>query len=332
MLHVQSITKRFGARTVFEDLSWHIGKGVRIGLVGPNGAGKTTLLRILAGVDAADSGEISFAKGSLIGYLPQEVETLEGETVLGQVLAGFGEVRSIEEEIERIEAALAARPEPERLERLTSRYGDLRHRFEALGGYRLEGEARAILGGLGFPSSEVHAPLTALSGGWRMRAALAGHLLRRPDLLLLDEPTNHLDLESLAWIEEFLDDYDGSVVIVSHDRFFLNRVVDGIADLEDGRLTLYPGSYDDFLEEKEARRASLLAAKKNQDRQIAQVERFIERFRYKATKARQVQSRIKALEKVDRIQVKRGPRTIHFAFPQPPRSGAETIRGEGIRK
>src|SRR5437867_3455097 len=332
MLHIQSITKRFGPQTIFENLSWHVGRGVRIGLVGPNGAGKTTLLRILAGRDLPDAGEVTAPKGTVIGYLTQEVETLEGATVLGHVLSGFGEVRELEEEIERIETELSGRPGPETLQRLTSRYGDLRHRFEALGGYRLEGEARAILGGLAFQTNDIHAPLTTLSGGWRMRAALAGHLLRRPDLLLLDEPTNHLDLESLAWLEKFLDEYEGSIVIVSHDRFFLNRVVDGIAELEGGRLSLFAGDYDDYLEEKQAREESLLAAKKNQDRQIEQTQRFIERFRYKATKARQVQSRIKSLEKIDRIRIHRGPKSIRFSFPQPQRSGAETIRGEGIRK
>jgi len=332
VLHVRALSKRFGPQTIFEDLSWHIGSGVRIGLVGPNGAGKTTLLRILAGFESPDSGEVSLPKGMRIGYLPQEVETLEGSTVLGHVLSGFGEVREIEEEIERIENELAARPGPVELARLTSRYGDLRHRFEALGGYRLEGEARAILGGLGFPNDKVHAPLVTLSGGWRMRAALAGHLLRRPEILLLDEPTNHLDLESMAWLEEFMDEYEGSLVVVSHDRFFLNRVVDGVAELEGGRLTLYAGDYDDFQVEKESRKEALLAAKKNQDRQIAHAERFIERFRSKATKARQVQSRIKRLEKVERIQIQGGPKSIRFAFPQPSRSGAETIRAEGIRK
>ena len=332
MLHVRALSKRFGPQTIFESLSWHIGTGVRIGLVGPNGAGKTTLLRILAGQESPDAGEVSLPKGARIGYLPQEVETLVGSTVLGHVLSGFGEVREIEEEIERIENALAARPAAEELSRLTSRYGDLRHRFEALGGYRLEGEARAILGGLGFPNEQVHAPLVTLSGGWRMRAALAGHLLRRPEILLLDEPTNHLDLESMAWLEEFMDEYEGSLVVVSHDRFFLNRVVDGVAELENGRLTLSAGDYDDFQAEKESRLEALLAAKKNQDRQIAQAERFIERFRYKATKARQVQSRIKRLAKVERIQILGGPKSIRFSFPQPARSGAETIRVEAIRK
>jgi ATP-binding cassette, subfamily F, member 3 len=332
VLHVRALSKRFGPQTIFDNLSWHIGVGVRIGLVGPNGAGKTTLLRILAGQESADAGEVTLPKGMRIGYLPQEVETLEGSTVLGHVLSGFGEVRDIEEEIERIEIELASSPAPELLARLTSRYGDLRHRFEALGGYRLEGEARAILGGLGFPNEQVHAPLVTLSGGWRMRAALAGHLLRRPEVLLLDEPTNHLDLESMGWLEEFMDDYDGSLVVVSHDRFFLNRVVDGVAELENARLTLFAGDYDDYMVEKEARREALLNAKKNQDRQIAQEERFIERFRYKATKARQVQSRIKRIEKIERIKIQGGPKSIHFAFPQPGRSGAETIRIEGVRK
>src|SRR6266508_1354127 len=215
---------------------------------------------------------------------------------------------------------------------LTERYGEVQHRFEALGGYRLEAEAKIILGGLGFASADAHRSLGEFSGGWRMRAALARLLLLRPDLLLLDEPTNHLDLESLAWLEGFLSSYAGSVVVVSHDRYFLNRMVTSIAEMADGAVTLYMGDYDHYLVEREARHALLEARQRNQAKRVAEIERFIDRFRYQATKARQVQSRVKMLEKVERIEVSASARRIHFAFPQPPRTGRVVARLSGVHK
>jgi ATP-binding cassette subfamily F protein 3 len=215
---------------------------------------------------------------------------------------------------------------------LTARYGDLQHRFEAGGGYRLESEARAILGGLGFAETDMLRPLAEYSGGWRMRAALARLLLLRPSLLLLDEPTNHLDLESLAWLEGFLAAYEGAVVVVSHDRYFLNRMVTSIADLGPGGLTLYAGDYDHFLVEREARRALLEARARNQARQVAEIERFIERFRYKATKARQVQSRVKMLERLERVESPSETRQIRFRFPEPPRAGRRVIELRDVHK
>jgi ATP-binding cassette subfamily F protein 3 len=276
VLHINSLSKRFGHQTIFEDLSWHIGLGVRIGLVGPNGAGKTTLLRILSGIESPDSGGVSLPKGMRIGYLPQEVETLEGSTVLGHALSGFGEVREIEEEIERIENALASRPGDDELARLTSRYGDLRHRFEALGGYRIEGEARVILGGLGFGNDQLHAPLTTLSGGWRMRAPWRAICCRRPEILLLDEPTNH----PRPRVDGLARNVHGRVrrqprrgqprPILPEPRRGRRRGARARAP------DALRGDYDDYQVEKESRREALLAAKKNQERQIAQTERFIE--------------------------------------------------------
>jgi ATP-binding cassette subfamily F protein 3 len=215
---------------------------------------------------------------------------------------------------------------------VTARYGELQHRFEMAGGYRLEHEARRILGGLGFADHEVGRPLTEFSGGWRMRAALARLLLLRPTVLLLDEPTNHLDLESLAWLEDFLSEYDGTVVVVSHDRYFLNRMVTMIADLTPAGLALYNGDYDHFLVEREARRELLEAQARNQAKRIAEIEKFIERFRYKATKARQVQSRIKMLDRVERIETESAARQIHFHFPEPPRTGRRVIALRGVHK
>jgi ATP-binding cassette subfamily F protein 3 len=215
---------------------------------------------------------------------------------------------------------------------LTQRYGELQHRFDALGGYRLESQAKAILSGLGFRADELARPLTEFSGGWRMRASLARLLLVAPSLLLLDEPTNHLDLASLAWLENFLSSYDGTVVVVSHDRYFLNRMVTSIADLTPDGLVVYPGDYDDFLVEREARRELLEARARNQAKRIAEVERFIERFRYQATKARQVQSRIKALEKVERIELPGVRRGIHFSFPEPPRTGRRVATLTDVHK
>src|SRR5204863_4634598 len=242
-------------------------------------------------------------------------------------LSGFENVWQLESEMEGVATALAATDADH--DTLTARYGDLQHRFEALGGYRLETEAKTILGGLGFKAADFARPVTEFSGGWRMRAALARLLLLRPSLLLLDEPTNHLDLESLGWLESFLADYDGTVVVVSHDRYFLNRMVTSIAELGAGGFTVYPGDYDDFLVEREARRELLEAQARNQGKRIAEIERFIERFRYQATKARQVQSRVKMLARVERIELGRDARHIRLAFPQPPRTGRRvaTLRG-----
>ena len=325
MIQLEEAGKSFGGQVVFRDLTWHITKGQRVGLVGPNGAGKTTLCRILTGEMEVDSGQVRRAKSTTIGYLPQEIAAAGDGTVVGHLLAGFPDIQRLEEEMEAL-AHEMAEVESEAAEELMERYGDLQHRYETLGGYQLEARAKAILGGLGFPPDDFHAPLGKLSGGWRMRVALGRLLLQSPDLLLLDEPTNHLDLESLQWLEEFLANYEGTVVIISHDRYFLNRVVDRIAELELGRFTLYVGDYDDYQAQKLTRQEQLVAAQKSQAEQIEKMERFIRKFRYKATKARQVQSRIKQLDKIERVEVVRAPKRIHFRFPQPGRSG--TVVGE----
>ncbi len=328
LIQAESLAKSFGGQEIFRDLSWQITGGQRVGLVGPNGAGKTTLCRMLAGLEDPDAGRVSRARGATVGYLPQEVAGTAATSVLGEALSGFDDVWQLEREMEDVAAALATVP----TESLTAQYGELQHRFEALGGYRLETEARAILSGLGFAAADLARPLSELSGGWRMRAALARLLLLRPALLLLDEPTNHLDLESLAWLESFLASYEGTVVVVSHDRYFLNRMVSSIADLGPAGITLYRGDYDDYLIEREARRQLLEAQARNQAKRVAEIERFIDRFRYQATKARQVQSRIKMLERMERVEVEPESRRIHFAFPQPPRTGRRVASLRGIHK
>jgi len=328
VISVEEISKSYGGQVLFRELSWRIAERERIGLVGPNGAGKTTICRILAGVEEPDAGRVSRGRSVTVGYLPQEVAGAGGGSVLAEALAGFEEVWALEREMEQIALALETEPS----EALTARYGDLQHRFEALGGYRLESQAKAILSGLGFRPDELTRPLGEFSGGWRMRAALARLLLLGPSLLLLDEPTNHLDLEALAWLENFLAGYDGTVVVVSHDRYFLNRMVTSIAELSAAGLTSYPGDYDDYLVEREARHELLQAQARNQAKRIEEIERFIDRFRYQATKARQVQSRVKMLAKVERIEVPGAARRIHFKFPEPPRTGRRVATLTGMHK
>jgi ATP-binding cassette subfamily F protein 3 len=328
VIQLDDISKGFGGQALFRDVTWRIAERERIGLVGPNGAGKTTLCRILAGLEEPDTGRVSQGRAVTVGYLPQEVAGAASGSVLAEALGGFEAVWALEREMEDVALALERSPS----DALTERYGELQHRFDALGGYRLETQARAILSGLGFRPDELGRPLAEFSGGWRMRAALARLLLLAPSLLLLDEPTNHLDLASLAWLEDFLAGYDGTVVVVSHDRYFLNRMVTSIADLTPDGLVAYPGDYDDFLVEREARRELLEARARNQAKRIAEVERFIERFRYKATKARQVQSRIKMLDRVERIEMPGARRQVHFAFPQPPRTGRRVATLTGIHK
>ncbi|HUP33894.1 MAG TPA: ABC-F family ATP-binding cassette domain-containing protein [Candidatus Limnocylindria bacterium] len=329
MISLDGVSKGYGGQELLRGMSWRIGRGERIGLVGPNGAGKTTLCRILAGVEEPDAGRVHQDSGVTVGYLPQEVTGGEDRTVLAEALSGFDEVWRLEARLESLAARMAG---PDAPPGLTDTYGEVQHRFEALGGYRLEAEAKIILDGLGFGSDSAHRPLAEFSGGWRMRAALARLLLLRPDLLLLDEPTNHLDLESLAWLESFLAAYEGTVVIVSHDRYFLNRMVTAIADLGGGGVTIYHGDYDHFLVERQARQALLEAQARNQAKRVAEIERFIERFRYKASKARQVQSRVKMLDRMDRIETEASARRIHFSFPQPPRTGRLVARLTGVHK
>src|SRR5947208_14970154 len=332
MIQVEDIAKAYAGQRLFRELSWRIPDGARIGLVGPNGVGKTTLCRLLAGLEEPDAGRISRPRETTVGYLSQEVAGGVGGSVLAAALSGFDEVWRIEYQMEEVAVALSGAPNGAQSDALTARYGDLQHRFEALGGYRLETAAKAILGGLGFRDADFGRPLAEFSGGWRMRAALARLLLLRPALLLLDEPTNHLDIESLEWLEGFLADYDGTVVLVSHDRYFLNRMVTSIAELGPAGVTTYPGDYDDYLVQREARRELLLAQARNQAKRIAEIERFIERFRYQATKARQVQSRVKMLDRLERVEVEREARHIRFAFPAPPRTGRRVAWLAGARK
>jgi ATP-binding cassette subfamily F protein 3 len=329
VISLDAVSKGYAGQELLRGMSWRIGRGERIGLVGPNGAGKTTLCRILAGVEEPDAGRVHRDSGVTVGYLPQEVTGGEDRTVLAEALSGFDEVWRLEAQLESLAARMAG---PDAPAGLTDTYGEIQHRFEALGGYRLEAEAKIILDGLGFGADAIHRPLAEFSGGWRMRAALARLLLLRPDLLLLDEPTNHLDLESLAWLENFLAAYEGTVVIVSHDRYFLNRMVTAIADLTAGGVTLYHGDYDHFLVEREARQALLEAQARNQAKRVAEIERFIERFRYKASKARQVQSRVKMLDRMERVETEAAARRIHFSFPQPPRTGRLVARLTGVHK
>ena len=331
MIQIEAIGKSYAGQPILRDLSWRIPDRERIGLVGPNGAGKTPLCRLRAGVAEPDEGRIVRPRETTVGYLPQEAAGNPEGSVLAEVLAGFADVWQVEREMEDVAARLAAATGAESAA-LTARYGDLQHRFEALGGYRLETEANTILSGLGFRPPEFSRPLSEFSGGWRMRAMLARLLLQRPSLLLLDEPTNHLDIESLEWLESFLADYEGTVVIVSHDRYFLNRMVTSIAELAPSGLTVYPGDYDEYLVQRQARRELLEAQARNQAKRIAEIERFIERFRYQASKARQVQSRVKMLDRIDRMVVEDEARVIRFSFPQPPRTGRRVATLKAIHK
>jgi ATP-binding cassette subfamily F protein 3 len=333
MIHVDKLKRQFGPRIVFEGLTFLIPRDARWGLVGPNGAGKTTLLRILSGEDAQDAGMVHRAGTVRVGYLPQEVETVGEGSVLATVLDGFSDLRRIEEQLEEQEHALSGlRPGDPEIEKLTMAYGALRHRFESMGGDLVEAKARTILSGLGVAEGRFHEPLKTLSGGWRMRVALARLLIAAPDLLLLDEPTNHLDLTAIDWLERFLDGWEGAFIVVSHDRYFLNRMVREIVELDRGRLTEFVGGYDDYLEAREARKEATEQAAKQQAREIARVTRFIERFRYKNTKAKQVQSRIRALDKIEKIEAPSRAKRVRFGFPPSPRSGDVVVRAERVAK
>jgi ATP-binding cassette subfamily F protein 3 len=333
LVTLSGVGKAFGPQHLFSDVSLQISAGRRIAVVGPNGAGKTTLLEIITGEQEADTGAVARARDVVIGYLRQDVADTAGRSVLAEVLAGAGAVSGIGHRLSHIEAELSEAAEEAELEELMAEYGRLQDRFEQLGGYGLEAEARRILAGLGFAEADVERDIGTFSGGWMMRVALAKLLLSNPDVLLLDEPTNHLDLASVEWLQSFLATYAGAIVLVSHDRDFINVIANRIAELARGSLTEYVGDYADFVEQRDERIAQLERQAAVQGRKVAQVERFIERFRYKNTKARQVQSRIKQLDRLERIEVpETRTKRVRFRFPLPPRSGRIVIRLEGVVK
>jgi ATP-binding cassette subfamily F protein 3 len=322
MIQLSSAGKRYGHKLLFEGADWLITNHDRVGLVGANGTGKSTLMKILAGSETLDYGSISTAKGISAGYLPQDGLTLSGRTVFEECMAVFSSLRALESEMEELTRRMSEidSSSPEYAQ-VADRYHRIEHEFQTRNGYAIEAQVGTVLSGLGFAKDDWHRHTEDFSGGWQMRIALAKLLLQQPNLLLLDEPTNHLDLEARNWLEEYLTNYPNSFVLISHDRYFLDVTVNKIAEIWNKKITLYPGNYDKYLVTKTQRLEQLEAAQRTQKERIEQLEVFINRFRYTATKAKQVQSRIKELEKIERIELPPEERTIHFSFPQPKASG-----------
>lgn len=321
MIFVEKVNKQFGSKILFQDVSFHLRPKEKVGLIGENGTGKTTLFKVITGKESLDSGNVTLRKGLRCGLLEQEQEGGQ-EKVLERVVLGDPYFMGVKMEMEKLESD----------QKFHDRYGELQHEFERLGGYHREARAKIILQGLGFKTGQWEQSLNELSGGWRMRVELSRILLQRPDVLLLDEPSNHLDLQSVVWLESFLQSYEGSVLLISHDRKFLNSLATRIFELERGTLTVFSGNYDAYEKLKADKREQLESQAASQNRRIAEVERFIERFRAKNTKATQVQSRIKMLEKMERVKTTEGSKAIHFRFPQPVRTGRNVLELEGVAK
>jgi ATP-binding cassette subfamily F protein 3 len=322
MIIVSRLTKSFGSRYLFRDADLRLGARDRVALVGPNGSGKTTLLEMIVGLQSPDAGDIDVMRGATIGYLAQETDALRGRSVLEEVVKARTEVAQVEHRLDVLQREIDQCDDDAERAGLLDEYAHLQERFDSLGGWSVEVEAKRILAGLGFRDSDLERRTETLSGGWLMRVALAKLLLAAPDALLLDEPTNHLDLESVVWLEKFLKAYAGSVLVVSHDRDFINGVANKIVEIEDAKLVSYTGDYESFVEQRRQRLEQTQAAAKNQAKRVEQVQTFIDRFRYKASKARAVQSRIKMLDKMERIRApKQSRRAMKVGFPPPPRPG-----------
>jgi len=333
MIQLSSAGKRYGHKLLFEGVDWLITPKDRIGLVGANGTGKSTLLKVLGGLETLDYGSISIAKGISAGYLPQDGLTLSGRTVFAECMSVFSKLRAMEEEMEQLTASMSELDHASaEYAQVADRYQRVEHEFQARDGYAIEAQVGSVLTGLGFRKDDWDRQTDEFSGGWQMRIALAKLLLQKPNLLLLDEPTNHLDLEARNWLEEYLTEYPYAFVLISHDRYFLDVTVSKIVEIWNKRIHFYAGNYDNYEEQKTQRLEQLEAAYRNQRERIEQLEVFINRFRYQATKAKQVQSRIKELEKMDRIELPEEEKTIHFSFPQPKASGRIVAEFAGIAK
>ena len=336
ILLVDKIEKSFGARVLFSSASFQINPGEHFALVGPNGAGKTTMLKIIMGIDGPDAGQVQYAKDCQVGYLEQETNLEHKDTtILAEVMAAAKEIRRMGERANELQAQITELSEQGKdVDALLNEYGQVQDRFEHLGGYELESNARKILSGLGFKVTDFERPCSEFSGGWQMRIALAKLFLRHPDLLLLDEPTNHLDLESVQWLRGFIANYDGAVLIVSHDRAFMDACVDHVAALENRRVTTYTGNYSSYLKQREDNLEQMRAKRAAQERDIAHMQVFVDKFRYKPTKAAQAQERIRKIEQIKKelVILPEGHKHIDFKFPDPPRSGDMVVGLEGVSK
>ncbi len=332
MIAFNAVSKQYGRQLLFVEASFQLNPGEKAGLVGPNGSGKTTLFRMITGEEAPDEGDISVPKRTTIGYFRQDVEEMSGRSVLDEAIAGSGRVGALHHELEDLQHAMADPARAGEMDRILARFGEVQDAYEHLGGYALEAQAREVLHGLGFDDDRIDGDVGALSGGWKMRVAMARVLLGNPDVLLMDEPTNHLDIESIIWLEQFLKGRAGALLMTSHDREFMNRVVSKIAEIDDGEITVYSGNYDFYERERAIREANREAAYARQQAMLAKERRFIERFSAHAAKAAQVQSRVKALDKIEKIELPKQRRVVRFDFRQPARSGEQVAVLVGVAK
>jgi ATPase subunit of ABC transporter with duplicated ATPase domains len=332
MISLTRISKQYGRQLLFVDASFQLNPAETVGLVGPNGSGKTTLFRLITGEEVPDAGEISVPKKLTVGYFRQDVEESSGRSVLDEAIHGSGRVGDLHHELERLNHAMSDPEQSGEMDRILVRFGEVQEEYEHLGGYALEAQAREVLHGLGFDEDRIDADVGTLSGGWKMRVAMARVLIGQPDVLLMDEPTNHLDIESIVWLERFLRSRSGALLMTSHDRDFMNRVVTKIAEIDDGEITMYSGNYDFYERERGIRDANREAAYARQQAMLAKEQRFIDRFAAHAAKAAQVQSRVKALDKIEKIELPKKRRVVHFDFRTPPRSGEQVAVIEDVTK
>lgn len=332
MLHFSNIEKFYGNKVLYRNGSFQLNPGEKVGLVGPNGAGKTTIFRLIMGEERPDSGQISKPERTVVGYFSQNIEEMSGRTVIEEVKSAAGKLPEIQKRLLVLEAKLSEPMDEDEMMKVLEQYGEQQAEFERLGGYNLDSRAAEIITGLGFEPDSHNRMTDSFSGGWKMRIALAKILLLNPDVLLMDEPTNHLDLESIVWLEEWLRQFKGSILMTSHDRDFMNRLVSKIVEVANQAITVYGGNYDFYEREKVIRKEQLMAAAKRQDDMLAKEEEFIARFAARASHAAQVQSRVKKLEKIDRIEVPADEKAINFVWPVPPRSGDDVVKLDNLGK
>ncbi len=332
MIRLDNVSKQAGHQILFIEASAALNKGEKIGLVGPNGAGKTTLFRMIAGEELPDEGQVSTDRGITIGYFNQDVGEMSGRSAVAEVMNGAGPVSEVAAELHELEVAMADPDKADQMEEIIARYGEVQHAFEELDGYALDGRAREALSGLGFSQEMMDGDVGKLSGGWKMRVALARILLMRPDVMLLDEPSNHLDLESLIWLEKFLHDYEGTLLMTSHDREFINRVISKVVEIDSGSLTTYTGNYEFYEQQRALNEKQQQAQFERQQAMLAKEIKFIERFKARASHAAQVQSRVKKLDKIERVEPPRRRQTVAFDFLPAPRSGEDVVALKNVYK